>query len=278
MNYLEFNIETKTEDETDIITALLGELGFESFMNENNFLKAYIAETESINLVTIVEELTILLNDYGFTQTFEVKVIEKQNWNETWEKNFEPIFIDDKCVVRAPFHNLIPNVLNIVIEPKMSFGTGHHQTTFLMLQNLFNFDLNNKSILDMGCGTALLAIAAEKLNAKNIIAIDIEDWAYENALENATLNNCTKINVLLGDANQIGESKFEIILANINKNILMNDLKTYADALTLDGKIFLSGFFTTDAQSLIEKGNTVNLKHTLTKNKEEWCMLGFDRV
>ena len=159
----------------------------------------------------------------------------------------------------------------------MSFGTGHHQTTYLMLETIFEIEIANKLILDMGCGTAVLAILAEKLDAKKIVAIDIEEWAYENAIENVSLNNCNKIIVLKGGAEQIGKQKFEIVIANINKNVLMNDVEIYSNALEQKGKLLLSGFFTTDAESLIFKAKSHNLKHIKTKNKQEWAMLMFEK-
>jgi len=277
MNYLEFQITTNDAIESDIITAVLGDIGFESFTENENHLLAYIQEPESKNIEDLYLEVKTTLDNVNITNEISFKIIAQQNWNATWEQSFEPILVADKCIIRAPFHSEQNEVLNIVIEPKMSFGTGHHQTTYLMLETIFEIEIANKLILDMGCGTAVLAILAEKLYAKKIVAIDIEEWAYENAIENVALNNCNIIEVLKGGAEQIGNQKFEIIIANINKNVLMNDIEIYSNALEQKGKLLLSGFFTTDAESLINKAKSHNLKHIKTKSKQEWAMLIFEK-
>ena len=277
MNYLEYKIKVGSSTESDIVTAILGDLGFESFIDENGFLLAYIQQDISANDETFFNEVIRNLNLLEFETQASYKIIEQQNWNETWEKSFEPILLENKCLIRAPFHSENNSILNIVIEPKMSFGTGHHQTTFLMLQTLFDIDLKNKKVLDMGCGTAVLAILAEKLGASIITAIDIEEWAFENSLENIKLNNCNQIKVLLGGSEKIGDSKFDVVIANINKNVLLKDMLSFANALNINGTLLLSGFFETDASDLIKAASPLQLYHIETKTKDEWAMIMFQK-
>lgn len=271
-DYWELKIQC-SEDVSDIITALLGETEFESFIYEDESLKAYVKGTYFQDIPSIQSEVEQLLSALPFKLAYSVDMIQQQNWNETWEKQFETILIDNKCIVRAPFHHEIENLLNIIIEPKMSFGTGHHQTTFMMLNQLHKIDLRNKSILDMGCGTAVLAILCEKLNAKNVIGIDIEDWAFENSIENVHLNKCKQVEIRLGGAEMIGDDSFDVIIANINKNILKNDMHIYNQALKQNGLLLLSGFFFTDVPELTKIGLELKLKELEIVQKDEWALL-----
>jgi ribosomal protein L11 methyltransferase len=271
-DYWELKIQC-TEEVSDIITALLGETEFESFIYEDESLKAYVKGTYFTDIASIQSEVEQLLSALPFELDYSVDMIQQQNWNETWEKQFEPILIDNKCIVRAPFHHEVENLLNIIIEPKMSFGTGHHQTTFMMLNQLHKIDLRNKSILDMGCGTAVLAILCEKLNAKNVIGIDIEDWAFENSIENVHLNGCKQVEIRLGGAEMIGDDSFDVIIANINKNILKNDMHIYNQALKQNGLLLLSGFFFTDVPELTKIGLELKLKEIEIVQKDEWALL-----
>ena len=271
-DYWELKIQC-TEEVSDIITALLGETEFESFIYEDESLKAYVKGTYFQDIPSIQSEVEQLLSALPFKLVYSVDMIQQQNWNETWEKQFEPILIDNKCIVRAPFHHEVENLLNIIIEPKMSFGTGHHQTTFMMLNQLHKIDLRNKSILDMGCGTAVLAILCEKLNAKNVIGIDIEDWAFENSIENVHLNECKQVEIRLGGAEMIGDDSFDVIIANINKNILKNDMHIYNQALKQSGILLLSGFFFTDVPELTKIGLELKLKELEIVQKDEWALL-----
>lgn len=201
-----------------------------------------------------------------------VKEIADQNWNAEWEKNFEPILVDDKCAVRAPFHNPVTGfAMEIVIEPKMSFGTGHHATTWLMMRALFDLDLKGKKLLDMGSGTGVLAILAEKLGAASCDAIDIDEWAYENALENMQRNGCRRVHCALGGADLLGEKKYDVILANINRNILTRDAAHYLNVLNNGGLILLSGFYTHDVP-LVQDAfpGTTGVRQD---SRDEWAML-----
>ncbi|AMC11896.1 ribosomal protein L11 methyltransferase [Lutibacter profundi] len=260
------------EPATEILIAQLGEVGFESFVENEDGVTAYIQENDWNS--EILKEIQIL-NSEEFKFTFEEEVIEQTNWNSEWEKNFNQIQVDNLVSIRAPFHKN-PNLkYDIVIEPKMSFGTGHHETTHMMIQHLLALDLANKNTLDMGCGTGILAIFAEMKGAKPIDAIDIDTWCYENSLENVARNNCKHISVFEGDASLLMNKKYDVIIANINRNILLNDMVLYMDCLNDDGIILFSGFYEEDIpiidaevskygltlDKIIERNNWVSLKY-----------------
>jgi ribosomal protein L11 methyltransferase len=251
-----FSVEPK-ELGSEILIAELGEKPFESFIETDNGFSAYIQK--ELRTEDILNDI-YLLSSPEFTISFIVEEIEQVNWNEEWEKNFEPIDVDGKCHVRAPFHPKTNAEFDIVIEPKMSFGTGHHETTHMMIQHLLEIDITNKKTLDMGCGTSILAILAEMKGAKPIDAIDIDNWCYLNSIENAERNNCHEITVYEGDANLLKDKNYDVIIANINRNILLNDMQQYVDSLKKDGILLLSGFYTEDIPfidaSCTEKGLT----------------------
>ena len=244
INYIgyAFNVSPK-EPGTEILIAQLGLEGFESFVENEDGVTAYIQE-EDWN-ATILEGIQILNSD-EFEISYVQEVIEQTNWNSEWEKNFNQIQVDDMVSIRAPFHEN-PNLkYDIVIEPKMSFGTGHHETTHMMVQQLINLDLTNKKVLDMGCGTGILAIFSEMKGAKPIDAIDIDNWCYENSIENVERNNCHHISVFEGDATLLKDKKYDVIIANINRNILLNDMEAYMGCLNTEGVILFSGFYKED--------------------------------
>jgi ribosomal protein L11 methyltransferase len=251
-----FSVEPK-ELGCEILIAELGELPFESFIESDLGCVAYI-QKQFWN-ENILEEV-VILNNNNFIISYTIEEIEQVNWNEEWEKNFEPIDVDGKCHVRAPFHPKTDAEFDIVIEPKMSFGTGHHETTHMMIQHLLETDVRDLKTLDMGCGTAILAILAELKGAKPIDAIDIDNWCYLNSIENAERNNCNHITVFEGDASLLVDKKYDLIIANINRNILLNDMQTYVDCLNLKGILLLSGFYNEDISfidaSCVEKGLT----------------------
>lgn len=203
------------------------------------------------------------------------KEIEQVNWNSEWEKNFKPIQVEDKVSIRAPFHPKTDLPYEIVIEPKMSFGTGHHETTYAMLQQLLNLELVNKSVLDMGCGTGILAIFAEMKGAKPIDAIDIDAWCYENSLENIKRNNCSNISVYKGDASLLANKKYDVIIANINRNILLNDIGTYSQSLNEKGILLLSGFYKEDIQTIDEEALKYSLKKEIVLEKNKWVSIKY---
>ena len=251
-----FSVEPK-EVGSEILVAELGELPFESFVENENGVTAYIQK--NLWNENIIDDLFILDNP-DFKISFKIEEIDQVNWNEEWEKNFEPIDVDGNCHVRAPFHPKTDAEFDIIIEPKMSFGTGHHETTHMMIQHLLETDVRGMKTLDMGCGTAILAILAEMKGAKPIDAIDIDNWCYLNSIENAERNNCSHITVYEGDAALLKDKKYDLIIANINRNILLNDMQAYVDCLNPNGTILFSGFYEEDIPfidaSCTEKGLT----------------------
>ncbi|WP_196885492.1 50S ribosomal protein L11 methyltransferase [Aureivirga sp. CE67] len=258
----------------EILIAELGMVGFESFVENEEGFKAYIQKREWNE--NILEEISIL-NSEMFTISYEVKEIEQVNWNEEWEKNFEPIQVADLVSIRAPFHEN-PNLkYDIVIEPKMSFGTGHHQTTNLMIQQLIDLDLENKKVLDMGCGTGILAIFAEMKGAQPIDAIDIDNWCFVNSVENVDRNNCKHISVYEGEASLLDGKSYDLIIANINRNILLNDIETYNNCLNEGGVLLLSGFYTEDIPIMDEKASSLGLKLDKTLELNNWVSLKYTK-
>ncbi|MCL9808915.1 50S ribosomal protein L11 methyltransferase [Flavobacterium luminosum] len=242
---------------TEILIAELGEKPFDSFIETEDGFSAFIPK--SLWSEDLLEDI-YLLNNPDFSISYTTEEIEQQNWNEVWEKNFDPIDVDGLCHVRAPFHPKTDAPYDIVIEPKMSFGTGHHETTHMMIQYLLDMNVEGMKTLDMGCGTAILAILAEMKGAKPIDAIDIDNWCYLNSIENAERNHCQHISVYEGDASILEGKKYDLIIANINRNILLNDMATYVECLNPGGIILFSGFYEQDIPhidaSCTEKGLT----------------------
>lgn len=268
-----FTVEPK-ELGSEILVAELGELPFESFIETENGVSAYI-QKEFWN-ENILDDIYILGNE-EFKISYEFEEIEQVNWNEEWEKNFTPIDVDGKCYVRAPFHEKSNAEFEIVIEPKMSFGTGHHETTHMMIQHLLETELVGKKTLDMGCGTAILAILAEMKGAKPIDAIDIDNWCYLNSIENAERNNCNQISVYEGDASLLIGKKYDVIIANINRNILLNDMQTYVDCLNENGILFLSGFYTEDFEAINESCVSKGLTFEKDIIRNNWMSLKYNK-
>ncbi len=263
---------TPKEVGSDILLAELEDTAFESFEETENGLSAYVQE--SLLTDDILAEVSILDNP-EFTISYEVEKIETVNWNEEWEKNFSPIEVRENCYIRAPFHETKNAKYEIVIEPKMSFGTGHHQTTHMMLEHLLDTDLANKKTLDMGCGTAVLAILAEMKGAKQIDAIDIDNWCYLNSLENVERNNCSQIAVYEGDVSLLEDKKYDVIIANINRNILLNDMQAYAACLDKGGLLFLSGFYQEDIPVIDQSCVNNGLKLEKQLQKDNWVALKY---
>ena len=269
--YLEYSFLVKPLSlGNEILIAELGYVGFESFVEDYQGLKAYIQKKEWNE--NILEEIQIL-NSNEFKITYSFKEIEQVNWNEAWEKNFHPIEVDKKCVVRAPFHPKANVDYEIVIEPKMSFGTGHHETTSLVMNEMFGIDFTDKSVLDMGSGTGVLAILAAKLGATSLVGIDFNEWAYENAVENAKINAISTISFMHGDADAIGDATFDVILANINRNIILQDIATYIGAMNTTSEILFSGFLKEDIPLILEKSEQLGLELVVSKHKNKWQML-----
>jgi ribosomal protein L11 methyltransferase len=278
MNYYELTVQLSDFDSwNDIIVAYLAELDFESFQEEPPKIKAYILES-AFNGEKLQELLNEIQLEQHVIESFEVKLIPQQNWNAQWESQFEPVFIGDDIRVVAPFHQLEPfGGIEIMIEPKMSFGTGHHQTTHLMCASMMEMDFHSKRVLDMGSGTGVLAILAEKRGAKDIVAIDIEEWSAENCTDNALRNACVHIQSLHGGMEVIPTEKFDVILANINKNVLRAQLSTYANRLNEGSYLLLSGFFVSDTDELKLLASGLNLKFMDQHELEGWAVLIFKK-
>lgn len=271
MNYTELNIELKTiEPWRDILVSVLAERGYESFVETKSGLQSYIPE-QNFNIDILAE-----LDKYEAIEAINHRVIEDENWNAAWEENFDPVFVEDKLAILAPFHNQDVNQKMVIqIQPQMSFGTGHHQTTWLASKRLFELNLEGKDVLDMGTGTGILAILSEKLGARSIYAPDIDTWSYENAKENVTLNNCKRIEVALGDDQLLTGKSFDLIIANINKNILIQHFKQYAAVLRNKGNLLISGFFETDQLDLKEEAQKYGFVFERIDTKDEWALMQF---
>ncbi|HRB71816.1 MAG TPA: 50S ribosomal protein L11 methyltransferase [Flavobacterium sp.] len=272
-NYIgyHFSVEPK-ELGSEILIAELGETAFESFIETENGLSAYV-QKELWN-ENILDDIQILHSE-EFTISYTIEEIEQVNWNEEWEKNFEPIDIDGICQIRAPFHEKNDAQYDIVIEPKMSFGTGHHETTFMMAQHLLETDVTGMKTLDMGCGTAILAILAEMRGAQPIDAIDIDNWCYLNSIENAERNNCKHITVYEGDASLLVDQQYDLIIANINRNILLNDMQAYVDRLNKGGILLLSGFYEEDIPFIDASCTEKGLTYVKKFQKNNWVSLKY---
>lgn len=274
MDYLKFSFITDNDVViSDLLTYELGEIGFDSFDEEPGKFNAYIPQSEFKD-----EKFDQFISNWtaGTLPDYTRELIKTVNWNKEWESNYQPIEIDQKIRIIAPFHTKSSNFLHeIVIKPKMSFGTGHHETTRMVVQKMSGLDLKNKNILDMGTGTGVLAIYAERLGASSITAIDIEDFAYENAIENCNLNNANKIHVEKGGIERIPETLFYCILANINKNILLAQIPTYSNRLEKDGILLLSGFFVSDVTEITNSCLQNGMKFVSVISDDNWACAEF---
>ena len=236
-----FKFENIEDYQQDLLISDLADLGFDTFEDSENGFTAFVMK-DNYSEQALKELLAHYTDD--FVTNYTLEDVADENWNAEWEKNFNPLIIDDVCYVRATFHEPQPSYpYEIVIDPKMSFGTGHHQTTSMMMQYILAADLKDKTVLDMGCGTAILAILAAKLGAKNLVAIDYDNVCYESTIENAVLNNISNLKALCGSKEVIPNEEYDVIFANINRNILLDQIHRYADVLQSGGKIFFSGFY-----------------------------------
>lgn len=276
MNYIEYNFTVSpTEMGAEILMAELAEVGFDSFEDTPTGIKAYIPK-DSWNEY-ILQDIYLLSNP-EFTISYQITEIEQVNWNEEWEKNFSPIVVEDLCTVRANFHPVPNTRYDIVITPKMSFGTGHHETTYMMLQQLLPLSLEGTKVLDMGCGTGILAIMAALRGAHDITAIDIDPWCVENATENVQQNNCSFITIKEGDVSLIAGEQYNLILANINRNILLSDIPAYTQALLPQGLLLVSGFYEEDLPAIKEKCQEVGLTYLSHIERNRWVSAKFQRL
>lgn len=273
MKYFEvtFTAQPCNEIVTDVISAITAEIGFESFVECEGGVKAYIQQSlfDEETLKSVLADFPIPDTNISYT-IFEP---EDKDWNEEWEKNFfQPIVIDNRCVIHSTFHKDYPKAeYDIVINPQMAFGTGHHETTSSILGELLDADLKGKSVLDMGCGTSILAILASMRGAAKVTAIDIDDWCVNNSRDNIALNNINNITVELGDASLLkGHEPFDVIIANINRNILLNDMHAYVSCMHSGSEIYMSGFYVQDIDAIREKGESLGLKFVHYREKNNW--------
>lgn len=282
MNYYELKFTYQSPIETtiisDVLAAELGEIGFESFTESEDGLLAYISDS-----LYNVKELQEKLNDFPLENVgihFTEQLVESKDWNEEWEKNyFKPIRIGTDCIIRASFHEPEPGfTYNIIIDPKMAFGTGNHETTYLMIGEMLKLDLESKDLLDMGCGTAVLAILAKMKKAGKVVGIDIDEWAYNNALENIRLNNTDDIEIALGGAEQIPAfGAFDIVFANINRNILLCDIKHYANCMKQGSLLFMSGFYTEDIPAIKAECELNGLNFISYTERNNWVAVRVEK-
>ena len=277
MEYIEIDIRLKlVKPYAEIFIARLNEIKYESFSTDEVGLKAYI-RSDLFNK----KKLTEIVDDISsFTKIdLSINAIKKENWNADWENNYSPVHINKDCVIRAHFHDRFPNIEHeIIITPKMSFGTGHHETTFLVMNQIFELNLEGKQVLDIGSGTGVLSILASKLGAKKIVGIDIDKWAYENAIENSKLNNISNIQFIEGTAESIGKKMYDVVLANINRNIILADIQKYTRAMRPKSDIILSGFLKQDVKIILNKIKQLKFNLVASKNKNKWQMLHLRRV
>lgn len=276
MNYIELNITItpNSEEISEILIAELGELGYESFQENDNGISAYILKKDFD--LSAVENSYLINNLQNVKLEFSPKEIEQQNWNELWESNFDPVFVSEDCIIRAPFHDISPKPkYELVIMPKMSFGTGHHETTKLMMEKILDLKLKDKTVLDMGCGTGVLAILASMRGAKEITAIDNDEWAYKNSVENIKVNKTKNIKPFLGDVSLIKNKNYDIIIANINKNILLRDIKFYAKTLNSKGTLILSGIYKHDFTDIVNEAKRHMLSFAEINEKNKWISILF---
>jgi len=276
MDYIKTTINITPFEEwlRDVLMSQLAEIGFESFVETEFGIEAYI----QVNLYN-ESQFEFVLSSFSedFTFSVENEQIKSQNWNEEWEKNyFEPLVIGGECMIRAPFHTEYPHAkYEIIIEPNMAFGTGNHETTATIIESILQNDLSGKTILDMGCGTGILGILASMKGASHITAIDNDNWSFEGTLENAKLNKIKNIEVKLGDANSLGDKSFDLIFANIHKNVLLNDMKAYYDVLHQGGTLIMSGFYTTDIPDIKSHAESLGMKDAGFVEKNEWVAHSF---
>jgi ribosomal protein L11 methyltransferase len=271
MVYIQYEFFTKDEPRRDFIISLLADAGFEGFEELDSSVKAFISKS-ALDEETVSDILR--QNNLGDIE-YKSSSIEPKNWNEEWEKNFEPVLIAGRVRIRAPFHGPQPADYELLIEPKMSFGTGHHPTTSLMIQQMLAMDMKGKKVADFGCGTGILAILADKLGAASVLAIDHEEWAVENSKENAVRNNATKVKVLSADSMDGSGGGFDIMLANINRNVIMNNLPSWRNFLMPDGVLLVSGILLTDIEDISDMAVRSGFSVVKVLTEQAWASILF---
>ena len=276
MAYLEFVIPARSwsSTEKEILFAKMGQIGFEGFIEGDNDIQAFI--NEEVYIADVLNSLIDELAAFNIKVQYRFHRTEDQNWNEEWEKKFNPVVIDERVLIRAPFHDSSGDLeCTLVIEPKMSFGTGHHHTTKLMIREMGNHSLEGRKILDMGCGTGVLGIYASKQGAARVLGVDNDQWAYENALENIKRNGVANMEVRLGDVGVLYKDTFDMILANITRNTLVRDMSVYTEHLLDQGLMVISGILAEDVQFVLNEAYRCELKHLSTGEESNWISLTF---
>ena len=273
-DYIEIKI-TCDADFSDILQAELGEIEFNSFVDSENGFDAYVLDQDFVeatfkDLISRYQQMTPI--------SYQSSKLERKNWNEEWEKNYDPIIVGDQCIVKASYHETETYPYEIIVNPKMSFGTGHHETTYLILERLLSLDLEGKTVLDAGCGTGILSIMANKRGASNVKAYDIDPWCEENSKENIEVNNCHNIEVQTGTISSLEyKDNLDVVLANINKNVLLGDIPSFSKLLKTDGKLILSGFYEADIADLDQKCLENGLKRQDYSTKNNWASVSYLR-
>ena len=272
MNYLKLTIETEDISVNDILVAELANYEFNGFIEEDENLVAYISEGDCTS--ELEADLSALTTKYNLT--IKRAILEDQNWNAKWESDYEPVLVDDFCAVRATFHEAISTVEHeIIVTPKMSFGTGHHATTYMMMKQMQGLNFEGQTVFDYGCGTGVLAILAQKLGAKESDGIDIDSWAYENTVENVEINKCTdSITVYCGEIDASPSKQYDVVLANINRNVILNTMDKMAARLKEGGYLLTSGFLEADVDLVLEAAAKHGLKLVRKMEREQWrCLM-----
>jgi ribosomal protein L11 methyltransferase len=276
MEYTEVTFQVHPQEPwTDLLADALGSIGFESFMQQEDFFLAYIQkkdfDEEALKNVWV-------LHEKGVQVLYKLDTVPNENWNKKWEENFHPVKVDDRCLIRATFHESEPVEYEIVIDPKMAFGTGHHDSTFLMVRAMMEVDFTGKRVLDMGSGTGVLAILAKMRNSGYTKAVDNNDWAYESTLENVKSNGYPEIEVVLGDIDSVQEDSYEVVLANINRNIVIDQMPVYARILPHTGLLLTSGFFEYDAPLIKDAAREQGFSLLRENYRNDWAQLVFEKM
>ena len=274
MDYLQLEIHFNNKEWEEIFLAELAECGFSSFSTEENILRAYIPQNDYDEMML---DGCYFLSAQKENISLQKRIIKAENWNRKWEENFDPVCVANQIYIRAPFHAARPDVpIEILIMPKMAFGTGHHATTYLMLSQMLELDLNDKSVADLGCGSGILAIAASKLNAGEITAVDIDEWSYNNSIENAAVNNVKNIIIKQGSAH-ILKQKFDVVLANINRNVLLAEMNIYSRLIVKNGLLLISGFYVEDKETVNSAALEEGFIFITEMEKDNWLSILYQK-
>ncbi len=273
---VQFKLDPFSSDNAEVLFALLDQYNYDGINEEKDTIMAYVP-VEKFSRDDL-DGIRTFMEKVGCHVNWELENVSEKNWNLIWERNFKPVIIKNKCVIKAPFHGDFPKIpIELIIEPKMSFGTGHHQTTRLMIEKMLDFDFQDKVVLDMGCGTGILSILASKLGASEVIALDIDKWSYANTLENIQRNSIQNIQVLHGGNESLPEKKFDVVLANINLNVLLEHMKDYSTVTKKGGVLFLSGILYEDRQTIQSLAEQYFLEPIENYLLDGWLMMSFNR-